>query len=171
MIDASAQEADCANLTIEKGFKSRTIRKSKAPIVFKVTEVVTARMIFTNSRYPNTLQAELTFEEDSGFLVDLGNILTLNFADGTHTDFIVGSRKAFTSVAFFTFLKPANPRAKKVMAYEDRLLYEKLIQIDITSFDYSMDNKKIKLTVSNLDSETIRKTVGCLIFTERNEEN
>lgn len=160
----SAQETECGYLTMEKGLKNRTIRKSKNPIVFKVTDEITALMTFTNSGYPNTLMAELTFEEDSGFLVDLGTILTLNFADGSHTDFIVSSKRSFTSVAYFTLLKPANRRAKKVMAFEDRLLYEKIIQNNIIFLGYSIDNKKQKMIVSDRQSELIKKTVQCLIF-------
>jgi hypothetical protein len=166
-----AQEAECANLTVEIGLKKRTIRKSKNPIVFKVFEDLTAQMIYTNDGRPNTLMAELIFETQSGYLVDLGSILTLNFEDGTHTDFIASSRKSFTSVAYFTLLKPGNRRAEKVMAFEDRLLYERLIHTKLTSLDYSIDGKRTKLTVSDLNSEVIKKTVACLIFTERDEEN
>lgn len=166
-VESIAQEIECGRLTIEEGLKNRTIRKSKNPIVFTVTEDVTAQMIFTNSGYPNTLKLELKFDDVSGYLVDLGTILTLNFADGTHTDFVVGSRRSFTSVAYFTLLKPANKQAKKVMASEDRLLYEKLVQTNLTSLDYSLDNKKKKLTVSDLNGDIIKKIIACLIFSRR----
>lgn len=170
-IDSTAQEAECGYLTTEKGLKNRTIRKSKNPIVFKVTEEVSGQLIFTNSGYPNTLMAEFKFDDVSGYLVDLGTILAMNFADGTHTDFIADSKRSFTSVAYFTLLKPANKRAKKVMAFEDRILYEKLIQTNLTSVDYSIDNKKKRLTVSDSNSEIIKKTIACLIFSSKNEEN
>lgn len=166
-----AQETECGYLTIEKGLKNRTIRKSKNPIIFKVTDEITARMTFTNSGYPNTLIAELTFEESSGYLVDLGAILRMNFADGTHTDFMASSRRSFTSVAYFTLMKPANRRAKKVMAFEDRLLYERLIHTKLTSLDYSIDGKRTQLTISELNGEAIKKTIACLIFADKDEEN
>jgi len=163
-IDSNAQDDDCEYLTTEKSLKNRTIRKSKMPIIFKVTDEVTMKMIFTNSGYPNTLMAELTFEEDSGFLVDLGNILTMNFADGTQIDFIISSRRSFTSVAYFTLMKPANKRAKKVMTFEDRLLYERFIESSIISLEYSIDNKKQKIIVVSDQAEFIKNTVQCLIF-------
>ena len=163
-INSNAQEAECGYLTVEKGLKNRTIRKSKTPIIFKVTEELRLQLIFTNSGYPNTLMAELTFEDGSGYPVDLGSILTLHFVDGTHTDLIVSSRKSFTSVAYFTLMKPANKGAKKVMTYEDRLFYEKLIESNIISLEYSIDKKRQKIVVSNYQSEIIKDTVQCLIF-------
>jgi hypothetical protein len=168
LTSAFAQSNDCDYWTTEKRVNRKTVRKSKEAIIFSISETTKAELLFHNSGKSNTLLAEFIFLDKSGYVLELGSILTLNFSDGTHVDVVASSRRSFSSVALFALLKPANKTARKVMAYDDKLFYDKLTQIDIVSFLYTVDSKKVKIEFSKAKSELVKLIIPCLVRSHEN---
>ena len=159
----NAQAYVCRFLITQKKVSKKIISTSRDPIILPIDTTLTAELIFTNLGKQNTLSAELSLIDKSGFLPTLGSILEIQFNDGTHEEVIASSKKLFSSVAFFNLLKPTKKSAKKVMAFEDENLYLKLTQTGISSFVYLADGKKLIMRMSTDQTEMQKRLVSCIV--------
>lgn len=162
-LSSFAQEECDYWTTVIKKSPNKIIRQSRSPIPFQINEKLNAELTFSNSGEMNALLAELTLYDKSGYFVDLGSMLSLHFSDNSRVDIFASRIKSFPSVAFFMLLKPSKQGAKKVMAFEDQLFYNKLTNVNLTSLSYTVAYHKRTILVSEANAELIKIIVRCLV--------
>lgn len=150
-----------------KGTKN-SIKKSRAKLIFDVSDFnlnsgkfIKGELELTDSGSPLTLQLIFKFS-DKGYSVESGDILTIDFKDGSRNEVIYSGKRSGSGKIMFTLIKAKN-EDQKIMNYEDRIFYEKLRDINISSFRLNVDNSYRVIEVSLFKSDLIRKTITCLI--------
>lgn len=158
-----AQQDDCTFYleTIRK--KNKSINTSNYPLDFEVSENLKMALRFSDNGATG-VNLTVKFTDQKGYPVELGNILTLDFADGSQSAFILRSKRMSTSTATFTLwqatskqLAPDNP---------DEARCEKLCQVNITAFSLTAYYEIRKIQVPQTKSEIIRKIIQCLVQKE-----
>lgn len=156
-----AQEDDCA-FYIEQIRKNKykTISTSNYPLDFVVSENLTMSLGFSDHG-TDGLYLILKFMDKKGYQVELGNILTFEFADGSQSAFISRSKRLSTSTATFTLWQAASKEISSTKY--DPLRYEKLCQKNISALSLWADYEVRRIQIPETQSEIIRKIIQCLV--------
>jgi len=162
-----AQEDECA-FYIEKIKKAKykTIRISHYPLDFVVSENLAMSLGFSD-RGTDGLYLMLKFLDKKGYQVELGNILTLEFADGSQSAFISRSKRLSTSTATFTLWQATSQEITSTKY--DTSSYEKLCQENISALSLWADYEIRRIQIPETQSEIIRKILQCLV--KKNSSN
>jgi hypothetical protein len=156
-----AQEDECA-FYIEKIKKAKykTIRTSHYPLDFVVSENLAMSLGFSDSG-TDGLYLILKFMDKKGYQVELGNILTLEFEDGTQSAFISRSKRLSTSTATFTLWQATSKEISSTKY--DPVRYEKLCQENISALSLWADYEVRRVQIPQTQSEIIQKIIQCLV--------
>ncbi len=156
-----AQEDDCA-FYIEKIKKAKykTIRTSHYPLDFVVSENLTMSLEFSDSG-TDGLYLIVKFMDKKGYQVELGNILTLEFADGSQSAFISRSKRLSTSTATFTLWQATSKEISSTKYDPSR--FEKLCQENISALSLWADYEVRRIQIPQTQSEIIQKIIQCLV--------
>jgi hypothetical protein len=156
-----AQDDECA-FYIEKIKKAKfkTISSSHYPLNFVVSENLTASLGFSD-RGTDGLYLILKFLDNKGYQVELGNILTLEFEDGSQTAFISRSKRLSTSTATFTLWQATSQEISSTKY--DPTPYEKLCRENISALSLWADYEVRRVQIPQTQSEIIRKIIQCLV--------
>ena len=145
------------------------IKKSKTDMIFKMSEGIEGQLQIVgtpfqigNKTYSFTLEFNLTFVDSEKMPSITGEILTINFADGYTIDLTPKSKFISTGTVFFNLINKKNKEDKLLVPDNEKLLYEKLKTVDISSFKYNVDKKNKTITVTKENSEIIRRIINCV---------
>jgi len=156
-----AQEDDCGFFIEQiRKAKYKTIRTSHYPLNFEVSENLAMSLGFSD-RGTDGLYLILKFMDKKGYQVELGNILTLEFADGSQSAFISRSKRLSTSTATFTLWQATSQEITSTRY--DTSSYEKLCQENISALSLWADYEVRRIQIPQTQSEIIRKIIQCLV--------
>ena len=157
-----AQQSECLEYVKEPKHSTKKVK-----LIFDVTDLnatagklIKGELELSDSGLPLTLQLNFEFS-DKGYSVASGDILTIQFKDGSRNEVIYSNKKSSSGKIVFTLLRARDEQ--RIMDYEDRVFYEKLRDVDISSFRLNVDNSYRIIEVSLFKSDLIRKTIACLI--------
>src|SRR5258708_1585972 len=102
------------------------------------------------------------FNDSLGYAEETGQLLTINFKDGTSQQMIPSHKKTFSGTVAFMLIKPRD-KHKKIMTNEDMIFFEKLGHTDIVSFKLMVANLPRAITVSAEQASVIKKIIVCLV--------
>ena len=159
-----AQQSGCLEYIKEA---KHSTKKSRVKLIFDVTDLnatagklIKGELELSDSGLPLTLQLNFEFI-DNGYSVASGDILTIHFKDGSRYEVIYSDKKSGSGKIVFTLLRARDEQ--RIMDYDDKVFYEKLRDVDISSFRLNVDNSYRIIEVSLFKSDLIRKTITCLI--------
>jgi len=115
-----------------------------------------------NKTYSFTLEFNLTFVDSEKMPSITGEILTINFADGYTIDLTPKSKFISTGTAFFNLVNKKLKGDLLSIPDNEKVLYEKLLTVDISSFKYNVDNKNRNITVTKENAAIIRRIIKCV---------
>lgn len=146
------------------------IKKSKTDMIFEISDGIEGQLQIVGTpfqigskTYSFTLEFNLTFVDSEKMPSITGEILTINFADGYTIDLTPRSKFISTGTAFFNLInKKKNKEDKLLVPDNEKLLYEKLKTVNISSFKYNVDKKNRIITVTKDNSETIKRIISCV---------
>lgn len=157
-----AQQDNCAFYveTIRK--KNKAINTSNYPLDFAVSETLKMAMRFSDNGAAG-VYLTVKFIDQKGYPVELGNILTLDFADGGQSAFMLRSKRMSTSTATFTLWQATSELAPD---NSNEARCQRLCHVNITSISLTADYEIRKIQVLQTQSEIIRKIIQCLVQKE-----
>lgn len=145
------------------------IKKSKTDMTFKMSDGIESQLQIAgtpfqigNKTYSFTLEFNLTFVDSEKMPSITGEILTINFADGYTIDLTPKSKFISTGTAFFNLVNKKLKGDLLSIPDNEKVLYEKLLTVDISSFKYNVDNKNRNITVTKENAAIIRRIIKCV---------
>lgn len=133
------------------------------PLGFPVTENIEVLININDKGRPGQIEIVFDFEDRSGLPVEMGSTLTIKFIDNTTYSFIASSRKLKSSKMYFTIAEAGSQTATSYSNKSDNLLTDKLLKVDIHSFEISAEYKKREITINETKSAIIKNTIRCLL--------
>jgi hypothetical protein len=156
-----AQEDDCAfYLETIKKWRYKTIHTSSYPLNFEVSENLTMALRFSD-RGTKGINLIVTFTDKEGYPVELGNILTFQFEDGSHSAYISQSKRLSTSTVTFPVWRA--PAAELPPAIHNEALCAKLCQVNITELSLTADYEVKRIRVLQTQAEIMKTIMQCLV--------
>jgi len=148
-----AQTSDCA-FYIESDQTRKQIRQSFYPLNFSVTDNMVVMLKINDKGSPNTIELILDFEDESGLPTELGSMLSIKFIDGTSNSIIARTKKANTSIIYFTL----NETGSK----DDPFMIEKLSKNNIRALVIIADYKQREILIPETKAAILKKIILCL---------
>lgn len=109
------------------------------------------------------LTVQFSFEfRNQNYAVPAGDILTITFADGSRNEFIYSGRHTSKGKIDFILMRIDN-NENLIKKVEDKMFFEKILDVRMTSFRLRVDNDYRIIEISNFKSDLIRKTILCLL--------
>lgn len=128
----------------------KKIRHSLYPLNFTVTESIDVTLNISDKGSRNIIELIFDFNDKGGLPVELGNMLTLNFMDGTSISALARTRKVYSSIVYFTFHHQSS---------KNDTLLEKLSDMDILSFEITADYEKRKIPIPATKAAILKETI------------
>jgi len=142
--------------------KNKKLKKSSYPLNFATTNSeINALVQFNNQAKEKTVEMSLAFTDKSGFEVSLGDILTIQFEDGSEFSFLATKKRSRASISYFVLLKPVRNDQLNYLSYGDILLCKKLHEENIKSLGFIANYKKIEILIPETRAEIIKIIINC----------
>ncbi|MBY0433432.1 MAG: hypothetical protein K2U26_04910, partial [Cyclobacteriaceae bacterium] len=144
-------------------------KKSRATLIFDVTDwslnsslsqFTKAELEITNGGVSQVVVFNFQFT-DKGYPVSTGDILTLNYSDGSKSEVLYSERKSFTGKVIFKVIDLKGLESNEI-DLEDTL-YKKLLTSNIVSMKIVIGGTYRTISVSQFKSDLIKKISACLM--------
>lgn len=142
--------------------KNKKLKKTSYPLNFATTNSeINAFIQFNNQAKEKTIEMSLAFADKSGFEVNLGDILTIQFEDGSEFSFLATKKRSRASISYFVLLKPDRTDKLSYLSYGDILLCKKLHEVNIKSLGFIANYKKMEILIPETRAEIIKIIINC----------
>ena len=155
---AVGQSLPCSEIIKEA---SHSKRKSREAMTLLAGHGLTAEASFFNAGRRHTLKMSITFRDSLGYPEEAGDLLRINFENGSFQEIVSSEKKTYQGTVVFTLFE--SKRRRRVMTYEDRLFYEKLRQTNVTALQLMAGNISRKISLSTEQADYIKKVVDCVV--------